>query len=636
MSEQIKHECGIALLRLLKPLEYYLGKYGTALFGIEKMSLLLEKQHNRGQDGAGLVCLKLDTPPGKKYLHCEKSVGSSAIMQIFSHIYNDVKSLQSYNPKQSLDIQFLKDNLGFAGEIFLGHLRYGTFGKNNLEYVHPAIRINNWKSRSLALAGNFNLTNVDELFKKLISYGEHPVETSDTLTILEKIGFFLDRENEMLRQGFIDDGMTKPEARMKTEENIDMIDVLRNSAKYWDGGYVISGVVGHGDAFIMRDPAGIRPAFYYHDDEIFVAASERPAIQTAFNIPIEDVKELEPAKAIVIDKSGRVTSNYFIEPIEKRSCTFERIYFSRGTDADIYVERKALGKALAKRILPMVDYNFTNTVFSFIPNTAMVAFLGLREELFLFLNEYKRQKAIEFSEGKIEKKEFNEIFDIQPRIETIAVKDVKLRTFITQDTDRDNLVAHVYDVSYGVVKNNVDTLVVIDDSIVRGTTLRQSIIRILDRLLPKKIIIASSAPQIRYPDCYGIDMAKLSDFIAFRAAISLLKETHQEHVINDVYRKCKEQEDIPVADMKNHVKLIYKPFTAEQISARIARMLRASDVKAEVEIIYQNIEDLHASCPGHTGDWYFTGDYPTPGGNRVVNKSFINFVEGRDERAYGV
>jgi amidophosphoribosyltransferase len=636
MSEAIKHECGIAMLRLLKPLEYYLQKYGTALYGIEKMSLLLEKQHNRGQDGAGLVCLKLNTDPGKKYLHCEKSVGNTAIMQIFNHIYNDVKSLQQYNPKQSFDIQFLKENLGFAGEIFLGHLRYGTFGKNDLSFVHPVMRLNNWKSRSLALAGNFNLTNVDELFEKLISYGEHPVETSDTVTLLEKIGFFLDRDHETLWQEYVESGMSKTDAAIKAEDNLDVLEILRNSAKHLDGGYVISGLIGHGDSFIMRDPAGIRPAFFYHDDEIFVAASERPAIQTAFNVPIEKIQELEPAKAIIIAKNGSMRYNYFIEPTLKRACSFERIYFSRGTDADIYEERKSLGRSLARRVLPLVNFNFENTVFSFIPNTAMAAFLGLREEVFSFLNEIKQQKAIEYKEGIISLEELKNSFNVQPRIETIAVKDVKLRTFITQDTERDDLVAHVYDVTYGVIKNNVDTLVVIDDSIVRGTTLKQSIIKILDRLLPKKIIIASSAPQIRYPDCYGIDMAKLSDFIAFKAAIALLTETNQKNIINEVYKKCKEQEQLPAEQMKNFVKMIYKPFSAEEISAKISSLLKAPDVKAEVQILYQNIEDLHAACPNNTGDWYFTGDYPTPGGNRVVNRSFINFVEGRDERGYGI
>jgi len=636
MSEQIKHECGIALLRLLKPLEYYLGKYGSALFGIEKMSLLMEKQHNRGQDGAGLVCLKLDTSPGKKYMHCQKSTGNSAIMEIFNQIHSEAKTIHQFMPKKMIDTIYLKDTLGFAGELFLGHLRYGTFGKNNLDYVHPVMRLNNWKSRSLALAGNFNLTNVDELFRKLINYGEHPIETSDTVTLLEKFGFFLDTHHEALWQKYIAEGLTKVQASEKAENDLDVMDVLRKSAKHLDGGYVISGLIGHGDAFIMRDPAGIRPAFYFYDDDIFVAASERPAIQTAFNIPIENIRELEPAKAIIIRKNGTIEHNFFIEPTEKKACSFERIYFSRGTDADIYKERKELGKSLARRILPLVNYDFHNTVFSFIPNTAMAAFLGLREEIFNFLNEVKREKAFDLQSGKISADEFNDAFNVQPRIETIAVKDVKLRTFITQDTERDDLVAHVYDVTYGVIKDNVDTLVVIDDSIVRGTTLKQSIIKILDRLNPKKIIIASSAPQIRYPDCYGIDMAKLSDFVAFKAAIELLHERNLKHIINEVYYKCKEQENLPPEQMKNHVKLIYKQFSAEEISAKISSMLKSADIKAEVEIIYQNIEDLHAACPDNKGDWYFTGNYPTPGGNKVVTKSFIYHFEGKNERAYGL
>jgi amidophosphoribosyltransferase len=636
MSEQIKHECGIALLRLRKPLEHYLNQYGSAMYGIEKMSLLMEKQHNRGQDGAGIVCLKLDTEPGVKYLHAQKSAGNSAIMDIFNHINQDSKSLENYNSRQSIDIPYLKENLRFVGEVFLGHLRYGTFGKNSLENVHPVMRINNWKSRSLAIAGNFNLTNVNEMFHKLISYGEHPTETSDTITILEKIGFFLDKAHEALWQDFVDSGMSKKEATLKASEHMDITNVLRNSAKHVDGGYVISGVIGHGDAFIMRDPAGIRPAYYYYDDEIFVAASERPPIQTAFNIPLEKIKEIEPAKAIIITKNGDIHYDYFIEPLEKKPCSFERIYFSRGTDAGIYNERKHLGKTLAHRILKQIDYDLENTVFSFIPNTAIAAFLGLREEIFNYLNQLKKQCALDFAQGKIGIDEFNACFEIQPRIETVAVKDIKLRTFITQDSERDDLVAHVYDVTYGVIRNNLDTLLVIDDSIVRGTTLKQSIIKMLDRLLPKKIIIASSAPQIRYPDCYGIDMAKLSDFIAFKAAITLLKETKQEHIINDVYRQCKQQENKPIGEVTNVVKQIYKPFTADEISKKITQLLTPANTKAQIEIIYQSIEDLHEACPNNKGDWYFTGNYPTPGGNRVVNQSFINFVEGKNERGYGI
>lgn len=634
MSEQIQHECGVALLRLLKPLEYYLAKYGSALYGIEKMSLLLEKQHNRGQDGAGLVSLKMNTLPGKKYLHCEKSIGSSAIMNIFQKIYDDIKSLQKYNPKQTLDIEFLKNNMGYAAELFLGHLRYGTFGKNNLEYVHPVVRTSNWKSRTLALAGNFNLTNVDELYAKLLSYGEHPVETSDTLTVLEKIGYHLDKENLELWNSYIEKGISKIEASRLTEINIDIVDLIKKSVKNFDGGYVIAGVLGHGDSFVFRDPAGIRPAFYYYDDEIFVAASERPTIQTAFNIPIEKIREIEPSNIIVIKQNGHIIHEEILPKAEKKACSFERIYFSRGTDANIYNERKALGKLLCPRLLEKVNHDFENTVFSFIPNTAMAAFLGLREQLFNTLNNLKKEKALEYAKNNISIDEFNQFFDLQPRIETIAVKDVKLRTFITQDKERDDLVAHVYDVTYGVINNNVDTLVVLDDSIVRGTTLKQSILKILDRLCPKKIIIASSAPQVRYPDCYGIDMAKLSDFVAFRAAINLLKENNKSHIINEVYKKCKEQESSNLDIYENYVKQIYEPFTDEQISNKISEMLKPLNLNAELEIVFQNIEDLHKSCPDNLGDWYFTGNYPTKGGYKAVNKSFIYFIEGKNERAY--
>jgi amidophosphoribosyltransferase len=634
MSEPVKHECGIALLRLLKPLEYYHNKYGTALYGIEKMSLLLEKQHNRGQDGAGLICLKLDTPPGKKYFHWKKSNSSTAIKDIFQHIIKDIKATEAYSPKQSFDIDFLKEELSFAGEIFLGHLRYGTFGNNHIEFVHPIIRMNNWKSKSIALAGNFNLTNVEYLFNKLISYGEHPLQTSDTVTIIEKIGYFLDKEHDSLWQKFINENMNKTEATEKAAEELDFVSVMQKSAKYWDGGYVISGILGNGSAFIMRDPAGIRPAYYYADDELFVAASERPAIQTAFNTELKDIQEVEPGTIIIVHQSGKIIKEYVKTPVKRASCSFERIYFSRGTDADIYKERKSLGKALCPKILSVVNNDFENTVFSFIPNTATVAFMGLREALFTHLNTLKRNIAIAYKKGEISQKEFDLFFKIQPRIETIAVKDIKLRTFITQDVERDDLVAHVYDVTYGIIKNNIDTLVVLDDSIVRGTTLKQSIIRILDRLHPKKIIIASSAPQIRYPDCYGIDMAKLSDFIAFRAAIELLHETKQQQIINEVYMKCKYQIELPMEEMLNHVKLIYKHISADQISEKISAMLKPEDVKADVQIIYQTIEDLHASCPEHTGDWYFTGNYPTPGGNKVVTQSFINFIENKNERGY--
>jgi len=636
MSENIKHECGIAFLRLLRPLEYYLKTYGSSLYGIEKMALLLEKQHNRGQDGAGLSCLKLDTPPGQKYLHIAKSKSSSPIIDIFKQIYNDFKSIEKFNPQKLLDIEFLKKELNYAGEIFLGHLRYGTFGQNDIKYVHPIARINNWKTRSIVLAGNFNLTNADELFEKLISYGEHPTETSDTNTVLEKFGFFLDKENDSLWEEYskiIDD---KKEISRKIETDIDLISVIKKSTKYWDGGYVISGIIGNGDSFIIRDPNGIRPAFFYKNEEFVIAASERPAIQTAFNVPIEDIEEIEPGKVLIVKKNGDIQYEYFTEPSEKRSCSFERIYFSRGTDADIYCERKNLGKSLAPAILKSVNYDFENTVFSFIPNTAIVAFLGLREDLFKYLSEFKLKKTKALANNEITQKQFDAFFKIQPRVETIAVKDAKLRTFIMQDTERDELAAHVYDVTYGVIKPNIDTLVVLDDSIVRGTTLKQSILRILGRLKPKKIIVVSSAPQIRYPDCYGIDMTKLNEFIAFRAAIELLKETKRENIINEVYKKCKAQENKPKEEMINYVKEIYAPFNVEEISEKIAILLKPADINAKVEIIFQKIEDLHKSCPGNTGDWYFSGNYPTPGGNKVVNTSFINYIEGKNKRAYEI
>ena len=531
------------------------------------------------------------------------------------------------------DPQWLKHNVEFTGEVFLGHLRYGTFGKNEIGNLHPVIRANNWKTRNLVLAGNFNLTNVDELFDRLVEYGQYPVETSDTITILEKIGHFLDEENEKLYQQLKKEGFSKRESTEKIEADIDIQKILSKSSSYWDGGYSIAGLFGHGDAFVMRDINGIRPAYYYMDDEVVVATSERPAIQTAFNVPDDKIKELKPGHALIVKKNGKAEEFLYKEPSEKRSCSFERIYFSRGTDSEIYKERKKLGKLLAPSILEAIDYDLENTVFSYIPNTAAVAFRGLAEELDQFCNTVKKDKIIQLGEN-LSKEELDKIFQIKPRIEKIAVKDIKLRTFITQDTQRDDLVGHVYDVTYGIIRNNVDSLVVLDDSIVRGTTLKQSIIRILDRLGPKQIIVASSAPQIRYPDCYGIDMAKLNDFIAFRAAIELLNDTNQKDIINSVYKKCKDQEGKPKEEIINHVKEIYQPFTAVQISQKIAEMLTSPNTRANVKIIYQTIEDLHEALPNHTGDWYFTGNYPTPGGNKVVNKSFINYIEGKNVRAY--
>jgi amidophosphoribosyltransferase len=633
MSDQIKHECGIAFIRLLKPLEYYLGKYGSPIYGLNRLSLLMEKQHNRGQDGAGIANIKLDLEPGTKYISRLRSNSSNAISDIFNKIYDQLKEVKRNNPARINDVQWLKKNIEFTGEVYLGHLRYGTFGKNNIEFCHPFVRNNNWITKNLVTAGNFNLTNVDELFKKLISLGQHPVETSDTVTILEKIGHFLDEENEALYYKYKADGYSKKDMTRLIVENLDVKRILQKASKYWDGGYVIAGLIGHGDAFILRDPSGIRPAYYYQNDEFVVAASERPAIQTTFNVLYEDVKEIKPGCALIIKKNGNVTEEVIKEPAEKRACSFERIYFSRGTDTEIYKERKLLGKFLAPTILKAIDYDLENSVFSYIPNTASVAYYGLIEEVNNFCDKIKKEKILNLKEN-ISKEDLDEIFKIGPRTEKLAVKDIKLRTFITQDKDRDDLAAHVYDVTYGLVRNGLDNIVVIDDSIVRGTTLKQSIIRILDRLCPKMIVVASSAPQLRYPDCYGIDMAKLGDFIAFKAAIELLHETKQTSIINEVYKKSKEQENYPKEDIINYVKDIYKPFTAVQISEKISQLLTPADCNATVKIVYQTIEDLHEACPKNLGDWYFTGNYPTPGGNKVVNKSFINYIEGKNERSY--
>jgi len=633
MSEQIKHECGIALIRLLKPLEYYLAQHGTSFYGLKKLHLLMQKQHNRGQDGAGIASIKLDVPPGQKYINRIRSNAESPIKEIFHIVNEKISNIQSENPKRLQDPQWLKSNMEFTGELFLGHLRYGTFGKNEKSSLHPVIRANNWKTRNLVLAGNFNLTNVEELFDKLIDYGQYPVETSDTITILEKIGHYLDEENEMLYKDLKKEGYSKKESTRLIAEKLNVQNILKQSAQHWDGGYAIAGMIGHGDAFVVRDPSGIRPAFYYKDDEVVVVTSERPAIQTAFNVPIDQVKELTPGHALLIRKGGYIEEVEFKKPKVKKSCSFERIYFSRGTDRDIYLERKKLGKLLAPSILKAIDYDIKNTVFSYIPNTASVAFRGLAEELDQFCKSILIDKIIEQG-NKINREGLDQLFKLKPRIEKLAVKDLKLRTFITQDAQRDDLVGHVYDVTYGILRPGKDNLVVLDDSIVRGTTLKRSIIRILDRLGPKKIVIASSAPQIRYPDCYGIDMAKLNDFIAFKAAMELLKESNRKDIINRVYSDCKKQQELPKEKIINHVKEIYAPFTAVQISEKISELLKENDIRADIHIIYQTIEDLHEAIPNHLGDWYFTGNYPTPGGNKVVNKSFINYIEGRNERAY--
>lgn len=633
MSEQIKHECGIAMVRLLKPLEYYMSRYGTSTWALNKLHLLMEKQHNRGQDGAGIASIKFDPRPGMKYINRHRSNSNTPIADVFKAAYSEISQLVSDHPQRRLDVQFLKHNAGFAGELFMGHLRYGTFGKNNIQNLHPVIRANNWMTRNLVLAGNFNMTNVDELFEKLLDLGQYPVETSDTITILEKIGHFLDEENERLYDKFKNEGYSKREITGMIASSLDLPDILRRASSNWDGGYAIAGMFGHGDAFILRDPAGIRPAFYYHDEDIVVAASERPVIQTALNVDYRQVKEVEPGHALVISRDGKVSMQPILKPAKRQACSFERIYFSRGTDVDIYRERKMLGKLLTPSILGAVNHDLKHTVFSYIPNTAAVAYYGMVEELNNFCDNIKKDLLLKDA-ANLTASGIEEIMKLKPRAEKVAVKDIKLRTFITQDNDREDLVAHVYDVTYGVVSPGVDNLVVIDDSIVRGTTLRRSIIRILDRLGPVKIVVASSAPQIRYPDCYGIDMTKLGDFIAFNAAIELLKETKQSHIINEVYRKCKEQEKLPKEQVVNYVKDIYRPFTATQISDKISRLVTPQDCKAKVQVVFQTIEDLHEAIPNHTGDWYFTGNYPTPGGNKVVNRSFINYIEGRNERAY--
>jgi amidophosphoribosyltransferase len=633
VSDSIHHECGIALVRLLKPLEYYLAKYGTAFYGLNKLHLLMQKQHNRGQDGAGVACLKFDLEPGNKYINRIRSNANAPIQEIFYKAGQQIRDIEERHPQYLTDIQYLKSNVDMLGELYLGHLRYGTYGKNNILNIHPFIRENNWMTKNLVVAGNFNLTNVDELFEKLIDLGQYPVETSDTITILEKIGHFLDEENEELYQKFKDQGHPKREITFEIAKNLNIQKILRRAAKTWDGGYIIAGFVGHGDSFVMRDPNGIRPAYYFADDEIVVVTSERPVIQTALDVPFEKINELSPGNALIIKKDGKIAEKEFHKPELKKSCSFERIYFSRGTDKEIYRERKKLGELLSPAILKSIDHDLENTVFSYIPNTAIDSYYGLIEEIGHFCDKIKVERILEAGHS-ITKDKLIEIFKLQPRVEKVAVKDLKLRTFITQDSQRNDLAAHVYDVTYGSIIPGKDNLVVLDDSIVRGTTLKQSILRILDRLGPRMIVIASSAPQIRYPDCYGIDMAKLTDFIAFRAAIELLKETHQESIINDVFIKSKAQENLPKEKIENFVKEIYKPFSAERISAKIADLLTPPNCHAKVQIIYQTIEDLHEAIPNHQGDWYFTGNYPTPGGNKVVNKAFINYIEGKNVRAY--
>ena len=632
MSDKIKHECGIALIRLRKPLNYYVEKYGTALYGINKMYLLMEKQHNRGQDGAGLATIKLDMPPGTRYISRYRSVDPKPIQDIFAHVQSRIEQGVAHNPEIIKDGEWLKQNLPFTGEILLGHLRYGTYGKNAIESTHPFLRQNNWMTRNLITAGNFNMTNVDALFEQLVELGQHPKEKADTVTVMEKIGHFLDEENDKLYYKFKEKGYSKKEISHLIADNLNVGKVLRKSSKKWDGGYAMAGLFGHGDAFVLRDPNSIRPAYHYIDDEIVVVTSERGVIQTAFNVPFEEIKEIPGGNALIMKKNGDVFLEKIKTPGERQACSFERIYFSRGNDKDIYNERIELGKKLIPAITKSIGGDLENTVFSFIPNTAEVAFYGLVKGIESKLNQLKLERIREAGPD-ITDEQLQRILDGRARVEKIAWKDVKLRTFITEDNSRDDLVSHVYDVTYGQV-NKSDNLVVLDDSIVRGTTLKQSIFKILDRLNPKKIIVVSSAPQIRYPDCYGIDMAKMGDFVAFRAAVALLQESNQQHIIDEVYAKCKEQENLPDKKVRNFVRDIYAPFTPEEISAKIVDLLQPEDMQAKVEIIYQSIEDLHAACPDNLGDWYFTGNYPTPGGNRVVNKSFIYWYEGKNKRAY--
>ena len=631
MSDALKHECGVAMLRLLKPLDFYKEKYGTSFYGLKKMYLLMEKQRNRGQDGAGLANVKLQTSPGKRYISRKRSVTSNPIQDLFGEINARFIELEDKSPEKLNDTLWLKNNMPFTGELFLGHLRYGTYGGNNIEQCHPFLRQNNWKTRNLVVAGNFNMTNVDELFNHLTELGQHPKEKADTITILEKIGHFLDEANDEIYYKHKGE-VSKKEISSKIEDELDIKEILYNASKYWDGGYVVGGLIGHGDSFVLRDPSGIRPAYYYKDDEVVVVASEKPVIQTSFNVKDNLVHEIKRGHALIIKKNGEVYEKQVLSPLKRTACSFERIYFSRGNDKDIYNERINLGKLIFPKVLEAINNDVKNSVFSYIPNTAEVSYFGMMKGVDEYLNKVKIEKIKSLGSNPSDE-EIEKIMSISPRAEKIAIKDAKLRTFITSDVNRDDLVAHVYDITYGKVKES-DNLVMIDDSIVRGTTLKHSILRILDRLNPKKIVIVSSAPQIRYPDCYGIDMAILGDFIAFQAAIALLKETGQEQIIKDVYLKCKDQISLAKESMVNHVKDIYSPFTADQISAKISEILKPKDMRADLEIIYQSISSLHIACPDHKGDWYFSGEYPTPGGNKVVTQAFINYVDGVKKRAY--
>ncbi|GIM50901.1 amidophosphoribosyltransferase [Capnocytophaga stomatis] len=631
MSDNIKHECGIAMVRLLKPLDFYKEKYGTTFYGINKMYLMLEKQHNRGQDGAGLASIKLDMQPGERYISRVRSNEPQPIQDIFTQINRRISELLKEYPELKDDVQAQKKLLPYVGEVYLGHVRYGTFGQNSIENVHPFLRQNNWQSRNLIVAGNFNMTNAKELFQRLVALGQHPKEDTDTVTVMERIGHFLDTEVESLYRKFKDEGLSKVEASKRIAEELDVAKILRKSAQRWDGGYAMAGILGHGDAFVVRDPAGIRPAYYYQDDEVVVIASERPVIQTAFNLEFDQIQELEPGSGIIIKKDGSTSITEIIPQLPRKACSFERIYFSRGSDKEIYLERKKLGALLLPEVLQSVNNDLKNTVFAYIPNTAETSYLGLVEEADIYLNKLKHQQIL--AEKNISSEKLAEILSQKIRKEKVAIKDAKLRTFITEDSSRDDLVAHVYDITYGSVQKG-DNLVIIDDSIVRGTTLKKSILNILGRLKPKKIVVVSSAPQIRYPDCYGIDMARLEDLIAFEATLQLHRERGTYNIVDEVYKKCIAQVNLSDDKVINYVKEIYTPFTDEEITDKITELLLPKDYPIDVKIIFQSVANLHKACPQNLGDWYFTGDYPTNGGNRVVNRAFINFYEGKKDRAY--
>ena len=632
MSDALKHECGIAMVRLLKPLAFYKKKYGTAFYGVNKMYLMMEKQHNRGQDGAGFASIKLDPTAGERYISRVRSNKSQPIQDIFAQINNRINAEFDKNPGIKDDVAAQKKEIPYIGELMLGHVRYGTFGGNSVETVHPFLRQNNWMHRNLIIAGNFNMTNTTELFQNLIDLGMHPKEKADTITILENIGHFLDQEVAKLYKKAKKKGLSKREASGHIIENLNIEKILKKSAKNWDGGYAMAGLLGHGDAFVLRDPAGIRPVYYYKDDEVVVVASERPVIQTVFNVAFDDVKEIDPGNALILKKDGGMSISEILTPLPRKSCSFERIYFSRGSDAEIYQERKELGRLIMPKVLSAIDHDTENSVFSFIPNTAETSFYGMLDAAQNELNKQKNAAILKEAKN-LTPERLIEIQAHKIRTEKIAIKDVKLRTFITDDSSRDDLVAHVYDVTYGVVKPT-DNLVIIDDSIVRGTTLKKSILRMLDRLQPKQIVVVSSAPQIRYPDCYGIDMARLEKLVAFNAAVELHKDKGTDAIIEEIYHKCKQQLLLADAEVINHVKDLYAPFTDEQISDKIAQIVTEEGISTKVKLIFQSVDDLHKACPKNLGDWYFTGDYPTSGGNRVVNKAYVNFFEGNPERAY--